>query len=50
MLKRTTFISSGVKHRLFNPGVEPLEIIEVQLGEYMGEDYIERFDDKYGRV
>ncbi len=30
----STFISAGVKHRLFNPGVEPLAIIEVQLGEY----------------
>jgi len=46
----STFISAGVKHRLFNPGAEPLEIIEVQLGEYVGEDDIERFDDEYGRV
>ena len=46
----STFISAGVKHRLFNPRVEPLEIIEVQLGEYVGEDDIERFDDEYRRV
>jgi len=35
---------------LFNPGEEALEIIEVQLGEYVGEDDIERFDDEYGRA
>ena len=46
----STYISAGVKHRLFNPGVKPLEIIEVQLGEYVGEDDIERFDDEYGRA
>ncbi|MBE0523135.1 MAG: mannose-1-phosphate guanylyltransferase/mannose-6-phosphate isomerase [Methanosarcinales archaeon] len=46
----STFISAGVKHRLFNPGVDALEIIEVQLGEYVGEDDIVRFDDMYGRV
>ena len=45
----STFISAGVKHRLFNPGWEPLEIIEVQLGESVGEDDIERFNDEYGR-
>lgn len=46
----STFIKSGVKHRLSNPGKFPLEIIEVQLGEYVGEDDIIRFDDDYGRV
>lgn len=46
----STFISAGVKHRLFNPGTDVLEIIEVQLGEYVGEDDIERFDDEYGRA
>ena len=46
----STYISAGVKHRLFNPGSEPLEIIEVQLGEYVGEDDIVRFDDEYGRA
>lgn len=45
----STFISAGVKHRLFNPGKETLEIIEVQLGDYVGEDDIVRFDDEYGR-
>jgi mannose-1-phosphate guanylyltransferase len=33
-----------------NPGVIPLEIIEVQSGSYLGEDDIVRFEDNYGRV
>ncbi|TFH41177.1 MAG: mannose-1-phosphate guanylyltransferase/mannose-6-phosphate isomerase, partial [ANME-2 cluster archaeon] len=45
----STFISPGVKHRLSNPGKFALEIIEVQLGEYVGEDDIIRFKDEYGR-
>ncbi|WP_406662612.1 mannose-1-phosphate guanylyltransferase/mannose-6-phosphate isomerase [Methanolobus sp. ZRKC3] len=45
----STFIRSGMKHRLSNPGKVPLEIIEVQLGEYVQEDDIVRFDDEYGR-
>ena len=45
----STYIPVGIKHRLENPGKEPLEIIEVQNGEYLGEDDIERFDDQYGR-
>lgn len=46
----STFIRSGVKHRLSNPGKLPLEIIEVQLGDNVDEDDIVRFDDEYGRV
>lgn len=46
----STFIRAGIKHRLSNPGQIALEIIEVQLGEYVGEDDIVRFDDEYGRV
>lgn len=46
----STFIRPGMKHRLSNPGKFALEIIEVQLGEYVGEDDIVRFDDEYGRV
>ena len=46
----STFIKAGSKHRLSNPGKLPLEIIEVQLGEYVEEDDIVRFDDDYGRV
>jgi mannose-1-phosphate guanylyltransferase / mannose-6-phosphate isomerase len=45
----STFIRSGIKHRLRNPGVIPLEVIEVQLGEYLEEDDILRFEDDYGR-
>jgi len=46
----STFISPGIKHRLSNPGKFALEIIEVQLGEYVGEDDIIRFEDGYGRA
>ncbi|MEI7856473.1 MAG: mannose-1-phosphate guanylyltransferase/mannose-6-phosphate isomerase [Methanomicrobiales archaeon] len=45
----STFVRSGMKHRLRNPGVIPLEVIEVQLGEYLEEDDIVRFEDDYGR-
>ncbi len=47
---QSTFIPLGVKHRLENPGVIPLELIEVQSGSYLGEDDIVRFDDIYGRT
>ncbi|MEJ5172727.1 MAG: mannose-1-phosphate guanylyltransferase/mannose-6-phosphate isomerase [Hydrogenothermaceae bacterium] len=43
------FIPKTTKHRLINPGKIPLEIIEVQVGEYVGEDDIVRFEDRYGR-
>ena len=46
---QSTFIPVGTKHRLENAGKEPLLIIEVQSGSYLGEDDIERFDDRYGR-
>jgi mannose-1-phosphate guanylyltransferase/mannose-6-phosphate isomerase len=45
----STFIPAGVKHRLENPGLIPLEVIEVQIGQYLGEDDIERFQDDFGR-
>ena len=45
----STFIPISVKHRLENPGRIPLQIIEVQNGDYVEEDDIERFDDDYGR-
>jgi len=45
----STFVRSGMRHRLKNPGIIPLEVIEVQLGEYLEEDDIVRFDDEYGR-
>ncbi|MHC8346927.1 mannose-1-phosphate guanylyltransferase/mannose-6-phosphate isomerase [Pseudomonas sp. RT6P73] len=46
----STFIAAGHKHRLENPGVIDLVIIEVQSGEYLGEDDIVRFEDQYGRT
>ena len=45
----STYIPIGVTHRLENPGVLPLEMIEVQSGSYLGEDDIVRFEDTYGR-
>ncbi len=45
----STYIPLGTIHRLENPGVIPLELIEVQIGSYLGEDDIVRFDDEYGR-
>ena len=46
---QSTYIPLGTTHRLENPGVIPLEIIEVQTGSYLGEDDIVRFEDVYGR-
>lgn len=47
---QSTYIPIETKHRLENRGEEMLAIIEVQCGDYLGEDDIVRFDDKYGRV
>lgn len=46
----STYIAAGHKHRLQNPGVVDVVMIEVQSGEYLGEDDIVRFEDNYGRV
>ncbi|PNW00658.1 mannose-1-phosphate guanylyltransferase/mannose-6-phosphate isomerase [Pseudomonas protegens] len=46
----STFIKPGRTHRLVNPGVIDLVMIEVQSGEYLGEDDIVRFNDIYGRA
>ena len=46
----STYIPIGNKHRLGNSGTVPLVMIEVQCGDYVGEDDIVRFDDQYGRV
>ena len=46
----STYIPIGQIHALENPGVIPLELIEVQSGSYLGEDDIVRFEDKYGRA
>jgi mannose-1-phosphate guanylyltransferase/mannose-6-phosphate isomerase len=45
----STYIPVGTKHRIENPGMIPLHIIEVQSGAYLGEDDIVRFEDRYGR-
>jgi mannose-1-phosphate guanylyltransferase/mannose-6-phosphate isomerase len=45
----STYIPLGKKHRLENKNKTPLEIIEIQTGNYLGEDDIVRFEDKYGR-
>ena len=45
----STYIPAGHQHRLVNPGVLDLVLIEVQSGEYLGEDDIVRFEDDYGR-
>lgn len=46
----STYIPIGVRHRLANPGTEPLYIVEVQSGSYLGEDDIVRVEDRYGRA
>jgi mannose-1-phosphate guanylyltransferase len=47
---QSTYIPAGEVHALENPGVLPLELIEVQSGSYLGEDDIVRFEDRYGRA
>ena len=46
----SVMVPVGTAHRLVNPGDEPLHLIEVQSGAYVGEDDIERLDDAYGRA
>ena len=46
---QSTYIPKGSVHRLRNPGPLPLALIEVQSGDYLGEDDIVRLDDVYGR-
>ena len=46
----STYIPLGSRHRISNPGTVPLELIEVQVGDYLGEDDIVRYDDDYERV
>jgi mannose-1-phosphate guanylyltransferase/mannose-6-phosphate isomerase len=46
---QSTYIPIGTKHRLENRGSEPLHIVEIQVGEYLGEDDIQRYEDNYGR-
>ncbi len=47
---QSTYIPMGAKHRLENPGPGMLELIEVQSGDYLGEDDIVRYEDVYGRA
>jgi len=49
-VNESTYIPLGIKHSLANTGRELLEIIEVQSGNYLGEDDIVRFEDQYGRI
>ncbi len=46
----SVYVPLGTKHRIKNPGIVPLEFIEVQTGDYLGEDDIVRFEDHYGRA
>lgn len=48
--QESTFVASGTVHRIENPGLIPLVIIEIQNGQYLGEDDIVRLEDDYGRV
>ena len=47
---QSTYIPVGIVHSLENPGKIPLELIEIQSGEYLGEDDIVRLQDRYGRA
>lgn len=49
-VNESTFIPVGKSHRLENPGLITLVIIEVQSGEYLGEDDIVRYQDDYQRA
>jgi len=44
----SSYVAPGVVHRLENPGTLPLEMIEIQIGAYLGEDDIVRYEDDYG--
>lgn len=48
-VNESTYVPIGAVHRIANPGDEPVHIIEVQCGDYLGEDDIVRIEDKYGR-
>jgi len=47
---QSTYIPVNTRHRLENPGNDPLRLIEVQSGDYIGEDDIVRLEDTYGRA
>ena len=46
----SVYLPLGCVHRMENPGIIPLVLIEVQSGSYLGEDDIVRFEDTYGRA
>ncbi len=46
----TVFVDVGAHHRIENPGSEPVTILEVQIGDYLGEDDIVRLEDRYNRI
>jgi mannose-1-phosphate guanylyltransferase/mannose-6-phosphate isomerase len=48
-VNESTYIPVGTVHRIANPGDQPVHIIEVQCGDYLGEDDIVRLEDNYGR-
>jgi mannose-1-phosphate guanylyltransferase/mannose-6-phosphate isomerase len=48
-INESTYIAIGDVHRIANPFEEPVHIIEVQCGDYLGEDDIVRLEDNYGR-
>jgi len=48
-VNESTYVAIGDVHRIANPYDEPVHIIEVQCGDYLGEDDIVRLDDNYGR-
>jgi mannose-1-phosphate guanylyltransferase/mannose-6-phosphate isomerase len=48
-VNESVYVPVGAKHRIANTGTEPVHIIEVQCGDYLGEDDIVRFEDNYGR-
>ena len=47
---QSVYVPLGTKHRLENKGASPLLLIEVQIGSYLGEDDIFRYEDKYARM
>ena len=50
MKNQSTYIPAGTRHRLENPGTDPMVLIEVQTGSYLGEDDIIRHEDRYKRA
>lgn len=48
--EETVYIPKGTKHRIANPGSEPLTFVEIQTGEVLDENDIQRFMDEYGRM